>query len=41
MAELTIVYWRDIPAQVIAGKGRRAASFAEEYCDLMLGGLRS
>lgn len=23
------------------GKGRRAASFAEEYCDLMLGGLRS
>lgn len=24
MAELTIVYWRDIPAQVIAGKGRRA-----------------
>ena len=25
MAELTIVYWRDIPAQVIVGKGRRAA----------------
>ena len=24
MAEITIVYWRDIPAQVIAGKGRRA-----------------
>ena len=23
MAELTIVYWRDIPAQVIAKKGRR------------------
>jgi hypothetical protein len=23
MAEVTIVYWRDIPAQVIAGKGRR------------------
>ena len=23
MAELTIVYWRDIPAQVIVGKGRR------------------
>lgn len=23
MAEITIVYWRDIPAQVIAGKGRR------------------
>ncbi|WP_336811303.1 TetR/AcrR family transcriptional regulator [Bosea sp. MMO-172] len=22
------------------GKGRRAASFAEDYCDLMLGGLR-
>ncbi len=24
MADLTIVYWRDIPAQVIVGKGRRA-----------------
>lgn len=24
MAEITIVYWRDIPAQVIAGRGRRA-----------------
>ncbi|GAB4307554.1 MAG: hypothetical protein Kow0058_19260 [Roseovarius sp.] len=24
MLELTIVYWRDIPAQVIAGKGRGA-----------------
>jgi hypothetical protein len=24
MAELTIVYWRDIPAQVLAGRGRRA-----------------
>ena len=24
MARITIVYWRDIPAQVIAGKGRRA-----------------
>jgi hypothetical protein len=23
LAEVTIVYWRDIPAQVIAGKGRR------------------
>ena len=23
MAEVTIVYWRDIPAQVIAGRGRR------------------
>ncbi|MCU0911532.1 MAG: virulence factor [Rhodobacteraceae bacterium] len=23
MAEITIVYWRDIPAQVIGGKGRR------------------
>ncbi len=22
MAEITIVYWRDIPAQVIAGRGR-------------------
>ncbi len=23
MADITIVYWRDIPAQIIAGKGRR------------------
>ena len=23
MAEVVIVYWRDIPAQVIVGKGRR------------------
>jgi hypothetical protein len=23
MAEITIVFWRDIPAQVIAGRGRR------------------
>lgn len=25
MAEVTVVFWRDIPAQVIAGKGRRGA----------------
>ncbi|WP_371153560.1 virulence factor [Jannaschia sp. 2305UL9-9] len=25
MAQITVVYWRDIPAQVLAGKGRRAA----------------
>lgn len=25
MTEITVVYWRDIPAQVIAGRGRRAA----------------
>ena len=25
MPEITIVYWRDIPAQVIAGKGRNAS----------------
>ncbi|WP_179379908.1 virulence factor [Jannaschia marina] len=25
MGQVTVVYWRDIPAQVIAGKGRRAA----------------
>ncbi|MEM0990731.1 MAG: virulence factor [Pseudomonadota bacterium] len=25
MPNLTIVYWRDMPAQVIVGKGRRAA----------------
>jgi hypothetical protein len=24
MADVTIVYWRDIPAQIIVGKGRRA-----------------
>ncbi|MBW6507132.1 MAG: virulence factor [Rhodobacteraceae bacterium] len=24
MAEITLVFWRDIPAQVIAGKGRGA-----------------
>lgn len=24
MADVTIVYWRDIPAQVIIGRGRRA-----------------
>jgi hypothetical protein len=23
------------------GKGRRASSFAREYCDLLLGGLRA
>ncbi|MCX7889995.1 MAG: virulence factor [Rhodobacteraceae bacterium] len=28
MAEVTIVYWRDIPAQVIAGKGRRGVKRA-------------
>lgn len=25
MGDVTIVYWRDIPAQVIVGKGRRGA----------------
>ncbi|MFD0858266.1 virulence factor [Roseovarius aquimarinus] len=25
MVDVTIVYWRDIPAQVIAGKGRSAS----------------
>ena len=25
MPDMTVVYWRDIPAQVIVGKGRRAA----------------
>jgi hypothetical protein len=28
MADVIIVYWRDIPAQVIVGKGRRAAKRA-------------
>ncbi len=25
MADVTIVYWRDIPAQIIVGKGRRGS----------------
>ncbi|RMF36155.1 MAG: hypothetical protein D6754_11895 [Alphaproteobacteria bacterium] len=25
MAEVTVVYWRDIPAQVIVGRGRKGA----------------
>ena len=25
MAQVTIVYWRDMPAQIIVGKGRRGA----------------
>ena len=25
MPEVTIVYWRDIPAQVIVGRGRKGA----------------
>ena len=28
MAEITIVFWRDIPAQIIAGNGRRGAKRA-------------
>ena len=28
MPDVTIVYWRDIPAQVIVGSGRRAAKRA-------------
>ncbi len=28
MADVTIVYWRDIPAQVIVGKGRRGTKRA-------------
>ncbi len=28
MPAMTIFYWRDIPAQVIVGKGRRAAKAA-------------
>jgi hypothetical protein len=28
MAQVTIVYWRDIPAQVIVGKGRAAVKLA-------------
>ena len=28
MPDVTIVYWRDIPAQIIVGKGRRGAKAA-------------
>lgn len=28
MPEVTIVYWRDMPAQVIVGRGRRASKHA-------------
>jgi hypothetical protein len=28
MPEVTIVYWRDIPAQIIVGKGRRGSKAA-------------
>jgi len=28
MAEVTIIYWRDIPGQVVAGKGRGAVRAA-------------
>jgi hypothetical protein len=28
MAEVTVVYWRDIPAQVLVGRGRRAVKVA-------------
>jgi len=33
MAEVTIIYWRDIPGQVIAGSGRRAvrAALSERF----------
>ena len=30
MSDVTIVYWRDIPAQVIVGKGRRGTKAAPE-----------
>ena len=35
MASLTVVYWRDIPAQVIAekGRGRKKTSFKVELSD--------
>ncbi|PIE09291.1 MAG: hypothetical protein CSA72_13615 [Rhodobacterales bacterium] len=28
MADVTVVYWRDIPAQVLVGRGRRAVKVA-------------
>ena len=28
MAEVTVVFWRDIPAQVLVGRGRRAVKVA-------------
>lgn len=35
MAELTVIYWRDIPAQVIAGKRRNSvkAQLAQRFAD--------
>ena len=27
MPDVTLVYWRDIPAQIIVGRGRQAAKF--------------
>ncbi len=35
MAQLTIVYWRDIPTQVIGGRGRNKASatLAERFME--------
>ncbi len=29
MAELTVIWWRDIPAQVVAKEGRRSSARAE------------
>ena len=37
MAEVTIVYWRDIPAQVIVGKGRRDGGGIDLAHDVGLG----
>ena len=45
MPEVTIVYWRDIPAQVIVGKGRRGSKIqlterfeqAIDRCAMMVG----
>ena len=48
MPEVTIVYWRDIPAQVIVGAGRRAAKMplperfeqAIDRCAMKVGATR-
>ena len=47
--EVTIVYWRDIPAQVIVGKGRRAVKVqlskrfekAIDHCAMKVGAIDS
>ena len=41
MPDVTVVYWRDIPAQVIVGKGRRGAKrqLPERFAEIAQSGL--